>query len=55
MAKFRSQELARGTSLVALGKEVEVVGLMSSKKRPPQKFAEDSLSRSPEAAAWSEE
>lgn len=52
-AKFRRQGLARGTSLVALGKEVDVVGLMSSEETP-RKLAEDSLSRSLEAAAWLE-
>lgn len=52
-AKFGRQELARGTSLVALGKEVDVVGLMSSEETP-RKLAEDPLSRSLEAAAWLE-
>lgn len=50
MAKFGRQELVRGTSLVALGKDVDVVGLMSSEETP-RKFAENSLSRSLEAAA----
>lgn len=49
-AKFRRQEFARETSLVALGKEVDVVGLTSSEETP-RKFAEDFLSRSLEAAA----
>lgn len=35
---------------MALGKEVDVVGLMSSEETP-RKFAEDSFSRSLEAAA----
>lgn len=35
---------------MALGKEVDVVGLMSSEETP-RKFAENSLSRSLEAAA----
>lgn len=39
-AKFRSQELARGTLLMALGKEVDVVGLISSEETPT--LAEDS-------------
>lgn len=33
-AIFGRQELARGTSLVAPGKEVDVVGLVSSEETP---------------------